>query len=167
MGGRGWGFTWLHLAQRSKARAGGTTATGGSSATKRELAGPLAPVGAARRTTRKPRKTMSNQIRTHQECPELIQEAPQMPHDLAEPLFKPFRQHSFTKSSTNPKGTVSPSPGALMQLQSPGHRITDAGAIRISLFWTHPPTSDIYTRWVGVLGSLSRPCLLAQVTLER
>ena len=64
-----------------------TNGTGGSSGT--NCTG-----GAARRTTRKQWKTMTKHIRTHQECPELVQEAPQMPHDLAEPLFKPFCQHS-------------------------------------------------------------------------
>ena len=96
--------------------------------------------GAARRTTRKPWKTMTNHIRTHQECPELVQEAPQMPHDLAEPLFKPFRQHSFAPT---PRARPSPSPsrGALFSLQTPasGSRtqepLTFPGR-------THHPTSD-------------------------
>ncbi len=44
---------------------------------------------------KKSRKTMRNLTRIHQEPPELTQEAPQMPRDLAEPLFNPFRQHSF------------------------------------------------------------------------
>ena len=39
-------------------------------------------------------KTSINNIRTHQECPEHIQEAPQRLHDLAEQLSIPFRDTS-------------------------------------------------------------------------
>ena len=88
-------------------------------------AGPTPPGGAVGRTTRKPWKTMTNHIRTHQECPELVQEAPQMPHDLAEPLFKPFREQSFAP-------TPRARPGGLFELQSPSDRITHAGTIEIS-----------------------------------
>jgi len=51
----------------------------------------------------------SNQItpRAHQNTSELVQEAPERPHDLAEPLFKSFRQHSFAPT---PKGTRRPEP---------------------------------------------------------
>ena len=33
-----------------------------------------------------------------------MQQAPQMPHDLAEPLFKPFRQHSLALTIHQPQG---------------------------------------------------------------
>ena len=60
-----------------------------------------------------------------------------MLYDLAQPLFKPFRQHSLTKSNTNHKGTPDPT-GALIELQSPSDGITHAGAIEISRFGLTP-----------------------------
>ena len=56
----------------------------------------------ARQTTRKSWKTTTTHIRTHQEWPEHIQEAPQRLHDLAEQLSIPFRD---TSRAPKPKGT--------------------------------------------------------------
>ena len=65
---------------------------------KQRLAGPLGTGdqrdhwGRGTDATKKQQKL----TRTHQETPELTQEAPQMLHDLTDPLFKPFRQLSLT-----------------------------------------------------------------------
>ena len=64
-------------------------------------------------TTRKPWKNTTNHIRTHQECPEHIQEAPQILHDLAEQLSVPFHD---TSQAPNPKARVTPSHGGLLSL---------------------------------------------------
>ena len=65
-----------------------------------------------------------------------------MPHDLAEPLFKPFAQHSCART---PRARPSATRG-LLKLQNPSHRIMHAGTIEISRL-THPPTSDLYRRF--------------------
>ena len=66
------------------------------SQTKPKLPGPLAPGGSSAEIHQNPRKKQQKLTRTHQETPELTQEAPQMLHDLTDPLFKPFRQLSLT-----------------------------------------------------------------------
>ena len=63
---------------------------------------------------------MKNNTRTHQDIPELTQEASQILHDLT------FSFHvttfGFTKSGTNPKGTPEPEPRSLPQATDERHR---------------------------------------------
>ena len=65
--------------------------------------------------------------RAQQNTSERVQEAPGRPHDLAEPLFKSFCQHSF---APNPRAR--PSPRSTILTPDPSLRITHAGAIKIS-----------------------------------
>ena len=95
----------------------------------------------------------SNQIipREHQNTSELVQEAPERPHDLAEPLFKSFRQHSCAPT---PKGT--PEPRRTILTPDPSLRITHAGAIEISrsdspLNLRYPVTYPLRARVCGAL----------------
>ena len=58
-----------------------------------------------------------------------------MPWDLAEPLFKPFGQHSCARiPRARPRASAT---GALLKLQNPSHRVMHAGTIEISRL-THP-----------------------------
>ena len=71
-----------------------------------------------------------------------------MPHDLAEPLFKPFHQYSFAPTPrARARGTR-----ALFSLWIPIERIALAGAIEISRS-THPPISDLLasSHWNGLI----------------
>ena len=97
-------------------RTSGTNGTGGTVSPKK-----------------KNRWRKSNRITpmAHQNTSELLQEAPERPHDLAEALFKSFGQHSFAPT---PKGTPEPEPEPRTTILTPDPslRITHAGAIEIS-----------------------------------
>ena len=90
----------------------------------------------------------SNQItpRAHQNTSELVQEAPERPHDLAEALFKSFRQHSFAPT---PRARAR-ARGPLFSLQTPASGSRAQEPLRFP-GRTHPPTSDTWDvcKWQG------------------
>ena len=74
----------------------------------------------------------------HQNTSELVQEAPERPHDLAETLFKSFRQHSLAPT---PRARRARARGALFSLQTPASGSRTQEPLRFP-GRTHPPTSD-------------------------
>ena len=82
------------------------------------------------------RNHIRNNIRTHQEGPELVQEAPESVHDLAEPLLKPFRQDLV--SPTRRARAEGHEPRTTNRRKIPSDRITHTGAIQISRFGLTP-----------------------------
>ena len=77
--------------------------------------------------------------RAQQNTSERVQEAPERPSDLAEPLFKSFRQHSFAPTPRARGGAR----GGLFSLQTPASGSRTQEPLRFP-GRTHPPTSDHY-----------------------
>jgi len=89
----------------------------------------------------------SNQTkpRPPQNTSELVQEAPESPHDLTEALFKSVGQHSF---ATILKGTPGArAQGGLASLQTPATGSRAQEPLRFAS-WTHPSASNVF-QWAA------------------
>ena len=75
--------------------------------------------------------------RAHQESLEPIQEASEMPQELAEQLFIPFHEKVKRQLQGHSHRHAGPI-GGLFGFQSPSDRITHTGAMEISLSDSHP-----------------------------
>ena len=86
---------------------------------------------------------MKNHLRSLQKYPELAQAAPEMLHDLTEPLVEPIRQHSAAQTQRARAWDMghAPQAGPLLHFQNPSVGITHAGATEISRL-DSSPTSD-------------------------